>query len=133
MKDKLLVVLPVLVVITIVVIWRGTMGDDASQVGPAVVTGLAVFAAGIAAMVLKRRRHGRDRSRELDSVERVTADSAQARVFVDAIIAGTVLGCALVFWPLFPAPVAVLGLVALLVVDFYVRFALLTRRAGSRS
>ena len=133
MKDKLLVFLPVLLVVTIVTIWRGSLGSDDPAIGPAIVTGLTVFAAGVAAVILKRKTQRRDRSREVDSVERISADSAQARVFVDAIIAGTVLGCALVFWPVFPAPVAVLGLVVVLIVDFYIRFALLKRRAGSRS
>lgn len=133
MREKLLIIVPVFVVIVGITIWRANLGENASTFGPALVAGLGVLGAGVGAVAVKRRRQTRDKSREVDSVERAAADSAQASVFVDAIIGGTVLGGALIFWPAFAGAPALLGFVVLLIVDFFVRFALQKSRVGADS
>ena len=129
MKEKLWIAGAVVVAIIATTVWRANMGHDVPEFVPALVTGVIVFGAGISALIVRRRAERNDLSREPDSVERIAATEAQAKTFIDAVVLGTILGCALIIWDVIPASVAVIGLVVVLVIDFYVRFAVLKSHA----
>ena len=80
--------------------------------------------------LLRRRTERRERTAAPDSFERQAAVQAQAKAFLDLLILTLVVGCLFVVFPTQTNPAWVLiGLVVVLVVDFWVRYAVITRAA----
>ena len=93
------------------------------------VVPLVVMGTAAAAYVTKRSREKRELTSSSDGIERELALTAQSRVMVDAIIVGLAIGLLLLFVKTLPAPVGVFSLVIFMLVDFWVRFSILLRRA----
>jgi hypothetical protein len=103
--------------------WQASISEGESLIPPAIAMGGVVIAAGIGSLLIRRRRERRDLSMEPDSVERQAMIEAQAGAFRDSLVVGVALGAAMLFWNPWPASLAILVLLAVLLVDFNVRFA----------
>ncbi|MEO7123810.1 MAG: hypothetical protein ABI400_11970 [Lacisediminihabitans sp.] len=100
----------------------------ASLVFP-IVSPIVVIGTGLSVMALKRAREKRDRSAAPEGVERGLATVAQSKVMIDGIIVALALAVILLFVKPASASVALYLLVIFVLVDFWVRYTVLLRRA----
>jgi hypothetical protein len=89
---------------------------------------LIVLGAASLSFWLKRRVQKRTRSAAPDSAETRLATKAQAASMVDGLIVGSLLGLLLLLQPGIPAALMVFALVAIVVADFQVRYAIALRQ-----
>ena len=99
-------------------------GGDSAWIG-AVLSGTAIVVGVLGTFWLKRRRERRLRSAADDGVEVAETARLQAQVFRDALVVGTVVGCASIVSdsPLSGAGIA-FALVVFMLADFGVRAGL---------
>ena len=87
---------------------------------------LLIVGGAVGAGLLRKRTERRERTAAPDSFERQAAMQAQAKAFVDLLILTLVAGCLFVVFPAQINPAWVLiGLVVVLVADFWVRYAVI--------
>ncbi len=99
--------------------------------GLTVLQFLLIVGGGLGINLLRRRIERRERTAAPDSLERQAAVQAQAKAFIDLLILTLAVGCLLVVFPTQTNPGWVLiGLVVVLVADFWVRYAVITRSAA---
>ncbi|PXA69757.1 hypothetical protein [Cryobacterium arcticum] len=92
---------------------------------------LVVVGGGLGINVLRRRTERRELTSAPDSFERQAATQAQAKAFLDLLILTLVAGGLFVVFPTQTNPAWVLiGLVVVLVGDFWVRYAVITTSAA---
>jgi hypothetical protein len=92
---------------------------------------LVIVGGGLGINVLRRWIGRRELTSAPDSFERQAATQAQAKAFIDLLILTLVAGCLFVVFPTQTNPAWVLiGLVVVLVADFWVRYAVITRSAA---
>lgn len=97
----------------------------------AVFAPAVVLSAALLTYAIKRRRERQTASAESDSIERGLASRAQAATMIDALVGGCALAVALIFAQSFPATAAVFLLIAAMVIDFWIRYAVLLRTLKS--
>lgn len=92
---------------------------------------LLIVGGALGAGLLRKRTERRERTAAPDSFERQAAVQAQAKAFLDLLILTLVVGCLFVVFPTQTNPAWVLiGLVVVLVADFWVRYAVITRSSA---
>ena len=99
-----------------------------------VVFFLVFMAVGIGAMILRRRTERRELTAAADSFERLAAVKAQSKAFLDTLILTVIAGCVFIIFPTQTNPAWVLiGMVIVLVADFWVRYTVMTKGASKAS
>ena len=106
---------------------RGAATSPFVYLGPAIVV-----VAGLTAGALRRRAESRNRTAEPDSVEWLLASRARAASVTDGIIFSLALGVLLLIVPSIPGALGLFLAVIATVADFYIRNALLQRRARAQ-
>ena len=102
------------------------------SVGLTVLQFLLIVGGALGMGLLRKRTERRELTAAPDSLERQAAGQAQAKAFVDLLILALVVGCLFVVFPTQTNPAWVLiGLVVVLVADFWVRYAVITRAKAS--
>lgn len=92
---------------------------------------LLIVGGALGAGLLRKRTERRERTAAPDSFERQAAVQAQAKAFLDLLILTLAVGCLFVVFPTQTNPAWVLiGLVVVLVADFWVRYAVITRSSA---
>ena len=91
---------------------------------------LLIVGGALGAGLLRKRTERRELTSAPDSLERQAAMRAQAQAFIDLLILTLVAGCLFVVFPTQTNPAWVLiGLVVVLIADFWVRYAVITKAA----
>jgi F0F1-type ATP synthase assembly protein I len=90
---------------------------------------IVVLSAAAVAFLTKRSREKRNLTASSEGIERELARTAQSRVMIDGTIVGLALGLLLLVLKASPASIGVFSLVVFMLLDFYVRFLILLRRA----
>lgn len=99
-----------------------------------VVFFLVFMAVGIGAMILRRRTERRELTAAADSFERLAAVKAQSKAFLDTLILTVIAGCVFIIFPTQTNPAWVLiGMVIVLITDFWVRYTVITKGASKAS
>ena len=95
---------------------------------------LVFMSVGIGAMILRRRTERRELTAAADSFERLAAVKAQSKAFLDTLILTVIAGCVFIIFPTQTNPAWVLiGMVIVLVADFWVRYTVMTKGASKAS
>lgn len=125
------VVLAVLVIALIAVsaAWAGAVGEDA-VIWPRSLMAATVILGAVGFGRLTRNASSRKRADAEGSLEQELSLQVRANVFTDSLILLSLAGLLLlVLRPEINPGFVVFGLVALLTLDFYVRYAIATRRS----
>ena len=129
--------------IAVFIVLSGAVGGlsgaaQAAGVAPWVPVGLAVLqfllivGGALGVGLLRKRTERRELTAAPDSFERQAAMQAQAKAFIDLLILTLVVGCLFVVLPAQINPAWVLiGLVVVLVADFWVRYAVIRTAKAS--
>ena len=109
-------------------------GADVASWVPIALTALQfllIVGGALGAGLLPRRTGRRELTSAPDGLERQAAMRAQAAAFIDLLILTLVAGCLFVVFPAQINPAWVLiGLVVVLIADFWVRYAVITKAAA---
>lgn len=109
-------------------------GDAAPwvSIGLTVLQFLLIVGGALGMGLLRKRTERRERTAAPDSFERQAATQAQAKAFIDLLVLTLVVGCLFVVFPAQTNPAWVLiGLVVVLLADFWVRYAVITTAKAS--
>lgn len=112
--------------------WNANSGALFDQVGSTIVIFAIGLCGGLTIVALRKRKEKRELSAEPDSVEAHAAQVAQAKVFVDGVVGGVVLaGVWGVLGGAINPGLPLFVFIALLVIDFWIRFAAIKRRLAA--
>jgi hypothetical protein len=92
---------------------------------PPILYALIVFSSGIGSLLVRKHLEKKNRSAEPDTIERELARHAGLDAFIYALVVAVAFGLWLVIAEQFIMALAVYGLVALCVVLFWIRYAML--------
>jgi len=136
MKVRFVYIAYIIVFVVLCAVVGGLAGTAReADAAPWAATGLSalqflVIVGGALGMgLLRKRTERRERTAAADGFERQAATRAQAGAFIDLLILTTVAGCLFIVFPAQTNPAwALIGLVVVLVADFWVRYAVITRQ-----
>ncbi len=110
-------------------VWRVPSDSLIDQVGPLILLFAVSSCGGLASQYLRKRRDSRDRSDASESVEVHAAHVAQAKVFFDGIVGAVAVAVVIgVLGFAINAAVSLLVWAAVMVIDYWIRFAIVKRR-----
>ena len=111
---------------------RAADGPPWVTIGLTILQFLLLMGGALGFGLLRKRTERRELTAAPDSFERQAAMQAQAKAFVDLLILTLVVGCLFAAFPAQINPAWVLiGLVVVLVADFWVRYAVITTAKAS--
>ncbi len=125
----LLLVVVALAGLVVSSVWRVSSDSLFDQVGSLILTFVITCGVAVAALLFRRHRDSPDRNDESDSFEAHASQAARAMVFYDGIVGGAALAVVCgVLGLAINASILMLVWSATMVIDFWIRFAMIKRR-----
>jgi len=108
--------------------WGNSSSSPLIEIAYRIILGAIVVVGALGTNLFAKSFRAKTRADSDDSVERHRASAAQSRVCIDALVMAVLIGVVpLVFGFKLDAPLAMIALVILMLIDFWIRYALSAR------